>query len=250
MPAAITCRSVGHLRPDPNWRIPAHAHPHHELIVVLHGRMRVTAGGRERMAAAGDVLLYPAGVAHAEQADPADPVESLFCSFHAPAFGQGEVAATHDHDGRLRQMARWLHADQTATAATASQVARHCLFRALLAEFQRGDRSPEPRLRLQLRRYVRLHLAAPFAVAALARDAGLSRWHYIRTYRRQTGRTPMADVRHERLDCAHDWLLTTTLPLKEVARRAGLGTAQAFSRVFSARYGQPPAAFRRAQQGG
>ena len=59
----------------------------------------------------------------------------------------------------------------------------------------------------------------------------------------------MADVRAERLDWARDWLLTTTLPLKEIARRTGLGSAQAFSRVFSARHGQPPGAFRRARQG-
>lgn len=222
-----------------------HAHPYHELIVVLRGRLHVTAAGRALTASAGDVLLYPARVAHAEQAEPADPVESLFCAFRASAAVGRRVVVTHDHDGRIRQMARWLHTDQAA-AGPAAEATRRALFRALLAEFLRGDRQPEPPLRTALRRQVRQHLDEPLAVAALAREAGLSRWHFIRTYRRQTGRTPMADVRNERLDCARDWLLTTTLPLKEIARRTGLGGAQAFSRVFAARYGQPPAAFRRA----
>ena len=248
MASLPTCISVGHLRPDPHWRMASHAHPHHELIIVLGGRMRVTAAGGTQTAAVGDVLLYPAGLAHAEEADAADPVESLFCGFRAPGVAGRRVTTVHDHDGRMRQMARWLHADQ-ADAAPSAQAARRGLFRALLAEFLRGDRKPEPPLRAQLRRAVRQHLAQPLTVAALARAAGLSCWHFIRVYRRQTGRTPMADVRGERLDCACDWLLTTALPLKEIARRSGLGSAQAFSRVFAARYGQPPAAFRHARHG-
>ncbi len=249
MTSLPVCLNIGRLRPDPHWRMTAHSHPCHELIVVLGGRMTVTAGGRTLTAATGDVLLYPAGLAHAEEADAADPVESIFCAFRTRATQGRGVAVARDHDGRMRQIARWLHADETG-GRRADATTRALLFAALLATFRRSDRRPEPPLRTALRRLARQRMEAPLTVAQLAREAGLSRWHYIRSYRRQVGRTPMADVRRERLDAARDLLLTTELPLKEIARRCGLGSAQSFSRSFAARYGQPPGAFRRARHGG
>jgi AraC-like DNA-binding protein len=247
MPSDHDCLSVGHLRPDPRWRMAAHAHPHHELIIVLGGRMTLTAGGRTLTATAGDALLYPSGVRHAESAAADDPVESLFCAFRARRIAARRVMVAHDYDGRMRQMARWLHADEAHGARAADPVARARLFAALLTEFLRRDRQPEPPPRAALRQLTRQWMAEPLTVARLARASGLSRWHYIRRYHQLTGRTPMADVRQERLDGARDMLLTTELPLKEIARRCGLGGAQAFSRAFAARYGQPPGAFRHAR---
>ena len=114
-----TCLNMGRLRPDPQWRIEATAHRNHELIVVLHGRMQVTATDETVCAGSGDVMLYPAGLAHAEEADPADPPETLFFSFVAPRLHGRRIRRVHDHDGRMRQIARWMHADQSARDASA-----------------------------------------------------------------------------------------------------------------------------------
>ncbi len=248
MPTDITCHGIGRLLPDPHWRIRAMRHPHHELIVVLHGRMQVTAAGETIHAGPGDVMLYPAGVAHAEQADPLDPVETLFCGFLAPALRGRRVQLLHDHDGRMRQMIRWLHADQGELNATARESFQQ-LFRALITEFTRPHRQAVQPMAEALRRYVQPRLETRIQVAELAAAAGISRYHYIRRYRRQTGHTPMAEVRRMRLDSARDLLLATALPIKEIARRCGLGSAQAFSRLFATHQGQAPAAFRRAHQG-
>lgn len=241
-------RGAGHLHPDPQWRVESHRHTNHELIVIMRGGIQVTAAGEVIQAVTGDILLYPAGVAHAEQTDPSDPVESLFFSFVAPRLHGRRVQVTHDHDGRMRQIARWLHADQASRDA-ATRDAYQLLFQALLAEFARTDRQPDPPMAESLRQYAQSRLETRIRVSALAAHAGLSRYHYIRLYRRQTGHTPMAEIRRMRLDCARDLLLATALPIKEIARRSGLGSAQAFSRAFAARQGQAPAAFRRAQQG-
>jgi len=244
----ITCQSIGRLLPDPHWRLDAMRHQHHELIAVLHGRMQVTAAGEIIRAGTGDVMLYPAGVAHAEQADPQDPVETMFCSFVAPGLRGRRVQLLHDSDGRMRQMIRWLHADQGEVNAVARDAFQQ-LFRALISEFTRPNRQAVQPMADALRRYVQPRLGIPIRVAELAAQAGMSRYHFIRLYRRQTGRTPMAEVRRMRLDSARDLLVATALPIKEIVRRCGLGSAQSFSRVFAAHQGQAPAAFRRAHQG-
>ena len=43
---------------------PAHSHPHEQMTIVERGRARFTIDGRERIAAAGDVLHVPPNVVH------------------------------------------------------------------------------------------------------------------------------------------------------------------------------------------
>ena len=41
-----------------------HQHPHEQMTIVERGRVRFLVGGEERLAEAGDVLLFPPGVEH------------------------------------------------------------------------------------------------------------------------------------------------------------------------------------------
>ena len=41
-----------------------HQHPHEQMTIVERGRVRFLVAGEERLAAAGDVLLFPPGVEH------------------------------------------------------------------------------------------------------------------------------------------------------------------------------------------
>jgi quercetin dioxygenase-like cupin family protein len=43
---------------------PVHAHPHEQITIVERGRVRFTVAGAERIASAGDVLLFPSGLEH------------------------------------------------------------------------------------------------------------------------------------------------------------------------------------------
>jgi AraC-like DNA-binding protein len=237
--------AVGHLAPKPDWRMEAHYHAFHEMIVLIRGRMLVCVAGRTTPAAAGDVLLYPATVPHAEKADPADPVESFFFGFTLDELRADTVIRRHDDGARIRQIIRWMHED-LKTAHPPARQEREALTHALLAEFFRPEthRSGHGMVD-KVRRYVREHAAESLTLDALAREAGLSKYHFLRTYRRLTGRTPMADVRAIRADIARDLIQTTSLPIKAVAPTAGLGDEYSMSRVFSKLFGMPPGKFRR-----
>jgi quercetin dioxygenase-like cupin family protein len=41
-----------------------HQHPHEQMTIVERGRVRFLVAGEERLAEAGDVLLFPPGVEH------------------------------------------------------------------------------------------------------------------------------------------------------------------------------------------
>ena len=239
----IQLLGTGHLLPDPHWKMKPHLHPMHELIVPLRGRMRVESGGQSLDATAGDVLLYPAGVMHAEWADAAAPIESLFLSFRAATWHFKRVIRSHDPSGRMRQMIRWIHEDNNSSAPRIREEAG-ILLRALMLEFFRNIQHREDPLIVRMRQYVQDHIAEHLSLEILARQANKSKYHFLRTYKALTGRTPMEDARIIRANYARELILSTNLPLKDIAPRAGLGNEYAMSRIFRRYFKMPPGAWR------
>ncbi len=235
---------VGHLQPNPQWRMAAHSHARHELILLRRGRMQLTWEGGSCWGEAGDALLYPSGMWHAEQADPADPVESYSVQFAAPGLHEKRLLRSRDDSGRLLQLVRWLYDDQSSHDPHARRE-RAFLLAAALLQFFRADLSPEPDLVRRLRHFAQGRLEQRLTLNDLATEVKLSRCYLVRMYRKLVGRTPMRDVRILRLERARDLVVTTTLPLKEIAVRSGLGDQYAFSRAFRSHFQCPPGRFRR-----
>lgn len=81
--------------------------------------------------------------------------------------------------------------------------------------------------------------ARPWTVQELADRATMSRTHFMSTFSRVVGTTPMAYLGAWRLTLAARHL-NAGHPVKAVARRVGFSSAAAFSRAFSRAYGHPP----------
>ena len=235
---------LGHIATEASWQMKAHFHPFHELIVLVRGGMTVHAAGEEIRARAGDVLLYPARVSHQETTDPADPGESLFLAFRLPRVSDTAIVRVHDARGRIRQMIQWLHEDQRQGGGRVRREG-HALLASLLEEFVRLRQGGEADLVSRTRAYAQDHLAEALSLDVLASQAALSKYYFLRAYKALTGHTPMEDVRAWRVACARDLLLSTSLPMKDIAPRAGLGNECAMSRAFRRQFGMPPGEFRR-----
>jgi len=234
---------AGRVHRDACWQMKSHSHSFHELIVVMQGRMEVVAAGERHKAGAGDVMWYPAGMAHEETSNRTDPVATYFVSFALPRMQETRLVLRHDETGRIRQIAQWI-GDESVGNDPARTLLSGELLHVLLSLFFQPVRR-EGGLRTMIREYVRPRIAGDLRLDELAGVAGLSRYHFIRTYRAQVGRTPMADVRSLRAETARDLLLTTSLPIKEIAPRVGLGNEYAISRVFVQEFGMRPGEFRR-----
>ena len=88
------------------------------------------------------------------------------------------------------------------------------------------------------------HLDDTLDLTRLADVACLSPYHFHRVYRAMQGETAADTVRRLRLHRAAAELITGELPIPRVARRAGYGSQEAFTRAFKAAYGVPPARYR------
>src|SRR5262245_16997706 len=93
-------------------------------------------------------------------------------------------------------------------------------------------------------RWLADHLDDTLDLAKLAEVAAMSPYHFHRTYHAMQGETAAETVRRLRLHRAAVELITGELPIARVARRAGYGSQEAFTRAFKAAYGVPPARYR------
>ncbi|MGP4001651.1 helix-turn-helix domain-containing protein [Streptomyces sp. 8N706] len=101
----------------------------------------------------------------------------------------------------------------------------------------------DPRVR-RLEALIAADPAAAHTVGSLAAHVGLSPSRLAHLFSAQRGRTPMRMVRDARLRHAARLLEVTDLPVDRVAAASGFASPYHFSRVFRARFGAPPGAYR------
>ena len=92
---------------------------------------------------------------------------------------------------------------------------------------------------------IEARLDEPLGIDEAADAAGLSRYHLCRYFRAMTGESIMGYIRARRLSLAVSRLLTTDVPLIEIAFDAGFESQEAFTRAFKKRFGATPGAVRR-----
>ncbi len=84
----------------------------------------------------------------------------------------------------------------------------------------------------------------------LARDAGLSPFHFHRVFRGMVGETPLELHRRLRMERAAWRVLNDGDGITAIAFDAGYETHEAFTRAFKAQYGASPSEFRKWSAGG
>jgi AraC family transcriptional regulator, transcriptional activator of pobA len=84
----------------------------------------------------------------------------------------------------------------------------------------------------------------PLSLRDVAAEVGITPGHLTTVVRRRTGRTVQDWIIERRMADARDLLLTTTIPVAEVAHRVGIADAGYFSRLFRRTHGCSPRAYR------
>jgi AraC-like DNA-binding protein len=79
----------------------------------------------------------------------------------------------------------------------------------------------------------------------LCSEAGMSAWHFQRTFRGTFGETPHAFLTRLRIDRAKELLTLTTRSVTEICFDVGFSSLGSFSTLFRSRVGLSPAQFRR-----
>jgi AraC family transcriptional regulator len=118
--------------------------------------------------------------------------------------------------------------------------------------------SPEVRLRFRgglpggalrrVRGYIDSHIGDRISLDELAREAGVSRFHFARQFRLSTGESPMEYLRRVRIERSKSILQTRDATIAEVAARLGFSDQSHFTRIFGRLVGVSPGSFARSEQ--
>ncbi len=94
--------------------------------------------------------------------------------------------------------------------------------------------------------FMSANIAEPLTIARLAAEAAVSRFHFVRLFRRKVGTTPHAYLMRLRIDAAKTMLSTTDRPIAHVAHDCGYARPANFATAFAKQVGMRPTEFRKA----
>ncbi len=92
--------------------------------------------------------------------------------------------------------------------------------------------------------YINEHFAEKLTVSRLASLAGLSDYHFIRIFKKQTGFTPHEYILNTQMNTARYLLKNTALSVKDICFSTGFSCESVFCSAFKRREGLTPAQYR------
>src|SRR5882762_8795737 len=177
----------------------------------------------------------------AAEADTAKPIDLLERTAHPdPITSRLLLSAADVLEGNeaLDSLFRQQLTDLLATRLLAAHAGAPATFQPTL-----GGLSPKA-LRRAIER-LRSDSDVDVSLAALASDAGLSRFHFCRAFKESTGLSPHAWLRQHRLDQAMNMLRDTDASVVSVAAALGYASQTAFAAAFRKLTGETPSNWRR-----
>lgn len=230
---------------------PAGTHRELEVAWVADRAVAYRIGRRELEVPAGSTMVLPGGIQHSTGMERGLRAGSVW-------LGDETVAAVADAMGvgpwpdpmvlptsaRLVALGELMQAEAARDDA-GSLLAIEALAEAFAVELLRscgaremaGSRDPRIGRALDL---IRSAYAEPLAVDDMARAAGMSRYHFSRLFRSQTGVSPYRFLQDTRVERAAELLRAGRRSVTEVALSVGFRDLGRFGRAFRRRHGCAP----------
>ncbi len=252
-----------HLRDTAGQERDFHFHEFDKLVLLLSGRVDYLVEDQRFALRPGTVLLVKQHTIHKAVIDQSEPYERiiLYLDRHyfdrmLPEAGLMDCFEAADRTGRWllapdeeqgREITALLRRYEEAARDErfGAQALRDTLIVQLLVQVGRlgAVRSPEerrfdPKIREALS-FINENLGRELTVDALAERVYLSRYHFMRLFKQQTGTTVHAYVRQKRLLAAAR-LIREGLPAGQAAAECGFNDYSVFSRAFRESFGISP----------
>lgn len=252
-----------HLRDTAGQERDFHFHEFDKLVLLLSGRVRYLLEDAAYDLRPWDILLVKHHAIHKALIDRSEPYERLilyldrgFFDRCLPEAGLMDCFEAADHSGRCllepdegqRKALSALMAayeESGEQEGFGAQAMRDTLVMQLLIQVGRMSAAApadsgqaDPKIRQTLS-YINEHLSEELTVDRLAEQVYLSRYHFMRLFKAQTGSTIHAYVRQKRLLCAAR-LIREGVPAGKAAADSGFGDYSSFHRAFRESFGISP----------
>lgn len=239
-------------------------HRHHnqcEVLLTVEGHGLHMVGGETLHTKRGDVLVYNTGVVHEDSAQ-ADSMEHIYCcgvenlritglpeNCLLPR-GASALLHTGSRFDEFEAMFRMIYVHATEPRPHSEEIIAHLLPALLLMitqlgyEEQMGEQPESAQVNL-MREYIDTHYAEDISLEHVATQAGISPYYASHLFKEFSGYSPMQYVMRRRISEAQSLLLTTKLPIADIAGQIGFDSPNHFSTIFSKHTGYAPSIYRK-----
>lgn len=232
----------------------ANAHVGYEFAWAVGGEADYRVGKNNITLRAGMIAMVPSHVEHANTMRGSLRAHALVLSpeFVRDVSDQLGVSmptdATLAQSDRLATLSRWFEEEEVAnsgqlvTDALSTLVVAETLKAAARDVRQRNEPS-DPRIDRAID-YIRTHVTKSIALEDVAREVGMSRFHFCRVFRQTTGKSPYQFVLDERLSRARAELLAGR-SVTEAAIDSGFSDLSRFAKLYARAFGERPSTARK-----
>jgi len=228
-----------------------HRHDYSQILLPMQGAMRLDVEGHRSVVSSNCVAIIPRE--HEHDFVPTADCSMLILDVEAGAFaGEAEPALLRDLVPSLTRVEPWLWrmfrqlgAEVEAGACRAEDAARMAMAGLQLIQ---PTVTPRPLSRAEGRVVDVASHGGAGSVAEMARTAGLGQSRFHALFRATTGQSPKQSQLTRLFEEAADQLVTTALPVSEIAYALGYENASSFNRQFKRRFGLTPSEFRAASR--
>jgi AraC-like DNA-binding protein len=249
----VRVRSWQHAGPRQGW--PAAVHTGVEIAYVAAGAAHYRLGARELEIGAERAILVSAGVEHATTIEPGTRATSVWIDgawFRDLAAALGcrvqAGALTIGDNARVRALLSLLE-DEAREPRRGRTLAVDALAEALCVSVLRNDgiaaragAHPLDARVLSAIAFIEGRFMDSVGVDEIADAAGISRFHFSRLFREQTGKSPYRYLMDTRVDRAAELLKSGRYTVTEAALSVGCDHLPRFAKAFRLRHGCPPSA--------
>ena len=257
-----------HLRDTAGQELDFHFHEFDKIVLLLSGKVDYTVEGSTYALKPWSVLLIKHHTIHRALIDKSEPYERIIIYLDGKYFGRSMPGAgltdcfdQADKSGehllrpteRQRRAIAQVLADYERAAEDSgfgAEALRETYIIQLLIYIGRmtaaegpGEKQYDPKIRRALS-YINENLGRELRVEQLAEQVYLSKYHFMRLFKAQTGSSVHAYVRQKRLLHAAR-LIREGMPVSKAAAESGFGDYSAFHRAFRESFGISPGSLKR-----
>lgn len=228
------------------------------LLYIEKGSLALTVNGHSAAAAQDSFLLIDCYSPHAYSTDTG--CDALWCHFDGPTARDFYEAITgrlgniftltdsYPSVHKLRSIYNVFHENEAIREPLISKNINDILTALLLYTPLASGTEDKAGVTEEVISYINEHFAEDITVKELAARASLSQYHFIRTFKRETGFTPHEYIVNIRMNTAKYLLKNSALSIKDICFQTGFSCESVFCSAFKKHQGLTPLAYRESAQ--
>ena len=232
-----------------------------EILLVRKGTGTHTVDSCTYTTGPGDILIYNAGVAHDECADPQHGMDIFSCSIGGIKFKDlpahtilppdvRPVIQDGAYSAEVEALMSMLYTANLSQKGSDGEMMKYLLYTLLLLVRKAAEQHIDPAKKeeqywaKQIQEYSDAHYLEEITVAGIADALNLSRYYLSHVFKQALGYSPMQYVIRRRIGEAQSWLLMSEKSVTDIAYLVGYNSASNFNNAFRDMIGVSPQKYR------